>query len=110
VRTFFPALDRSGRDAGVTLFVCCLAVAVDFWEFTLPFAFVFEAEEAEALRAGALLDPFFGVLALDEVVAFDFVALRAGALSAADERLTIGFGRADLAAIVRFFAVDAEGF
>jgi hypothetical protein len=75
-------------------------------ESTLFFAAAFDLED-EALALGALLALFFVDLALDETVTFDFVALRAGAFSAL-ERLTIGFGRGDLPAAVRFLAVDAE--
>ena len=60
---------------------------------------------AVALRAGA---PFADPFALLPLVALpDFVALRAGALSAA-ERFAKGLGRADLLPNARFFAEDVE--
>lgn len=61
-----------------------------------------------ALRDDTLLAAFFVVLPLDAVTVLDFVALRAGAFSAA-ERLIIGLGRAvDLLPNVRFFPEDVD--
>ena len=51
---------------------------------------------------------FFAVLLLEEAAPFDFVALRAGAFSAA-ERLVIGAGRAlDLLPNVRLLPEEVE--
>jgi hypothetical protein len=61
-----------------------------------------------AFFAGVLLVLFFAVLPLEEAAPFDFVALRAGAFSAA-ERLVIGAGRAlDLLPNVRLLPVEVE--
>jgi hypothetical protein len=68
---------------------------------------------AAALRAGALFAgvAFFDVLPLEEAISLAFVALRAGAFSAA-ARLMIGFARAavDLVDTVRLFPEDVEEF
>ena len=62
----------------------------------------------DAFRTGVLLVLFFAVLPLDEAATFDFVALRAGAFSAA-ERLAIGAGRAvDLLPNVRLLPEEVE--
>jgi hypothetical protein len=104
------AFDRAGRAAvreEAAVFFCGLAGA-DLRATVLLLAAGLEVLVAflcvEALRAVV----FFAVLALDETPPFDFVALRAGAFSAA-ERLMIGTGRAlDLLPNVRLFPEDVE--
>ncbi|HYE66460.1 MAG TPA: hypothetical protein VD966_12810 [Pyrinomonadaceae bacterium] len=64
---------------------------------------------AAAVLARVVALFFFVVLPFAETVAPAFVALRAGAFSAV-ERLTIGLGRADFPANVRFLAEDVEEF
>jgi hypothetical protein len=108
-----PFLDCTERDlvaerAGGVCFFCALTgAALRAVAFTFEVVAVVVALRAVVLRAGAP----FAVLPLVEAVgvdlAPDLVALRAGALSEA-ERFTSGFGREDLPANVRFFAVDVE--
>jgi hypothetical protein len=110
----FAAFDCAGREAGRATFFCCFA-GVDLDAASLFPAAGLEAAALDAggaaLRAGALFTDFFDVLPLDEAVSPTFVALRAGAFSAADERLVIGFGRAaDLLPNVRLFPEDAGEF
>ena len=104
----FAVFDRAGRETGAALFFCGLAgvdlraVAVGLLLAAVLVVCV------TAFLDGVLLMLFFVVLLLEEAAAVDFVALRAGAFSAA-ERLVIGFGRAvDLLPNVRFFPEDVE--
>ncbi|HEX8843591.1 MAG TPA: hypothetical protein VF791_03055 [Pyrinomonadaceae bacterium] len=64
---------------------------------------------ADALRAGADLTVLLLAAELTADLTFDFVALRAGALSD-EERFTSGFGRIVLLANVRLFAEDVWEF
>jgi hypothetical protein len=112
--TTFADFDCAGRGAGRALLFCGLA-GVDLRAEVLFPAAVLEAAVldagAAALRAGTpFVAIFFDVLLLDEAISLTFVALRAGAFSAA-ERLMIGFGRAvDLLANERLFPEDVEEF
>lgn len=104
----FADFDRAGRETGVALFFCGLAGAdLRTGAVFLLLAVVLVAR-VPAFRAGVLLALFFAGLPLEEAATFDFVALRAGAFSAA-ERLVIGFGRAvDLLPNVRPFPEEVE--
>jgi hypothetical protein len=112
--TDLAAFDCAEREAGGALRFCGLAGVALRAEVLLAAA-VLDAEVLDAgaapLRAGALfVTLFFDVLPLDEAISLTFVALRAGAFSAA-ERLMIGFGRAaDLPANVRLFPEEVEEF
>jgi hypothetical protein len=116
--TTFPDFDCAGREAGVALLFCGFAGAVlRAGDVLLLAAALLDVAALEvggaALRAGALFvgGVFFDVLPLEEAISLAFVALRAGAFSAA-ERLMIGFGRAavDFVDTVRLFPEDVEGF
>jgi hypothetical protein len=102
----FAVFDRDGREAGCAAFFCAFT-GVDLRAVFLAGVAVLDVRVA-ALGAVALFALFFAVLPLEDAIPFDFVALRAGAFSAA-ERLWIDAGRAvDLPATVRLFPEDVE--
>ena len=114
--TTFPDFDCAGREAVVAPLFCGFAGAVLRAGDVLLLAALLDVAALDvggaALRAGALFGVvFFDVLPLEEAISLAFVALRAGAFSAA-ERLMIGFGRAavDLFDTVRLFPEDVEEF
>ena len=107
--TDFADFDRTVRAAalaGFAAFFCGLAGAV---LRAVDLAAGLEVRAAAFFLTGALFALFFVALPLEEAISFAFVALRAGAFSAA-ERLTIGrAGRAvDLLANVRLLAEDVD--
>jgi hypothetical protein len=106
--TDFAVFDRTGRaGAAFAIFFCGFAGA-DLRAVDLVAAAVLDVRAAAFFFGGALFAVFFAVLPLEGAIPFDFVALRAGAFSAA-ERLMIGAGRAvDLAASVRLFPEEVE--
>ena len=115
--TAFADFDCAGREAGVAPLFCGFAGAVLRAGDVLLLAALLDVAALDvggaALRAGALFVGvvFFDVLPLEEAISLAFVALRAGAFSAA-ERLMIGFGRAavDFVDTVRLFPEDVEEF
>ena len=102
----FAVFDRDGREADVWAFFCAFT-GVDLRAVFLAAAAGLDVRVA-ALCAGARFAVFFVVLPLEDAIPFDFVALRAGAFSAA-ERLRIDAGRAaDLPPRVRLFPEDDD--
>lgn len=105
----FPV--RAGAVRADAVFGDLVGVAEDLIGVAALARFVTDLLAAACLRAGDFLadcvDCLVVLVFADTAAGLAFAALRAGAFSVA-ERLTIGFGRADLPVIERLFAEAAE--